>query len=658
MDYAVRRFARNILLIHLALLAIVLGIVYFASRAVQQGAREQALRQSTRRQEQLTANTARGIQGFYENILSDMDLVPRTEDTQVERTVLPELMSKTATKTPLGGRGVLIGFLLARQLEDRVSHLFVIDKGEMVPRALLREDLQAELALSAAPSTRSAAPAPAASRGRSGSKASTARLHPSGPVPTPAELEIVAKNREWLQGVSGQAVSKFEVFDSGGCNLIALPLGAKSRAVLVAAVPVDKINDKYLSRLNSDPSTGAFLVDETGTAMAASRPALVGENVSAIGDANVKRLLAEFRSEGYRSSTKPLSTRFKLGNEAFAPALLTAVPMEVVPGKRWILLVASPLAEVDDVVSALFRKVVVWAIFVTLAITAILLSTAITLIRSRAKAERERTAAIHKELQRARQIQQAWLPRHMPASQLLELAAVNYPAQHISGDFYNWFDLPDGRTAVVIGDVTGHGMSAAFLMATTQLLVRTTMQRITDPGRCMEELNRQLCTQVFNGQFVTLLLLVIDGESGAVEMATAGHPAPLLVIENDHGGPAAIRPLSIEPQLVLGVEEDVSYETEHVDLGPGSSLLLYTDGAPDVEAPDGRRFGSEGLRKALPRQTSSPADGARALVDAVVKAVNAFRGSRQLGDDLTLVAVKLKSAGAAVRTAPLAAVVP
>src|SRR4051794_35690955 len=143
MEYAVRRFARNILLLHVALLVVVLGVVVFASRAIQQGARQQAVEQARLRQEQLAGQTARGIEGFYQNIVSDMDLLPRSDDTQVERKVLPDVLARTAPKgaMPLGPRGTLIGFVLARQLEDRVSHLFVVDKGDMVPHGLLREDL-------------------------------------------------------------------------------------------------------------------------------------------------------------------------------------------------------------------------------------------------------------------------------------------------------------------------------------------------------------------------------------------------------------------------------------------------------------------------------------------------------------------------------------
>jgi sigma-B regulation protein RsbU (phosphoserine phosphatase) len=298
---------------------------------------------------------------------------------------------------------------------------------------------------------------------------------------------------------------------------------------------------------------------------------------------------------------------------------------------------------------------VLWSVFVTVAVAALLVSTAVQLIRSRVKLERERAAAMRKELERARQIQQAWLPHQPPSSGALDVAAVNYPAQHISGDFYNWFELPDGRTAIAIGDVTGHGMSAAFLMATTQLLVRTTLARVTDPGRCLAEVNRQLCTQVYAGQFVTLQLLVFEPETRTVELANAGHPPPL-VGEPDESGAMTFKPLPVEPQFVLGVEEDATYETEHVELAPGALLLLYTDGAADAEAPDGRRFGAEGLRRALPTRPpkSRPID-ARGLLDAVIRAINDFRGKQALGDDLTFVAVRLNTVPAAHEAEPVGA---
>jgi sigma-B regulation protein RsbU (phosphoserine phosphatase) len=183
-----------------------------------------------------------------------------------------------------------------------------------------------------------------------------------------------------------------------------------------------------------------------------------------------------------------------------------------------------------------------------------------------------------------------------------------------------------------VGDVTGHGMAAAFLMATTQLLVRNTMVRLTDPGRCLEEVNRQLCVQVFNGQFVTMVVIILDLAKGLLQVGTAGHPAPL-VADGE-----SFQPLPLEPQLVLGVDRETKYMTENFTLTPGASLLLYTDGV--VECPDFRdtRFGDERLRRTLYGRYET----AKEMLSRVVTAVDEFRGGRMLDDDLTLVAVQLQ----------------
>jgi sigma-B regulation protein RsbU (phosphoserine phosphatase) len=254
------------------------------------------------------------------------------------------------------------------------------------------------------------------------------------------------------------------------------------------------------------------------------------------------------------------------------------------------------------------------------------------MIRTRSRMERLRHESLTRELAQARQIQLAWLPDAHPLNDAVDIAAVNSPASHISGDFYNWFELPDRRIVVTVGDVTGHGMAAAFLMATTQLLVRNTMVRLGDPGRCLEEVNRQLCVQVFNGQFVTMLVVILDLGAGRMQIGTAGHPCPLV------SDGESFQPVPLEPQLVLGVDRDTKYVTEQFDLAPNASLLLYTDGV--VECPDGSssRFGDERLRRTLYGKYNT----AQEMLDRIVTAVDAFRGATVLDDDLTLVAVQLQ----------------
>jgi sigma-B regulation protein RsbU (phosphoserine phosphatase) len=167
------------------------------------------------------------------------------------------------------------------------------------------------------------------------------------------------------------------------------------------------------------------------------------------------------------------------------------------------------------------------------------------------------------------------------------------------------------------------------------------MRRFTDPAACLEEVNRQLCTLVFNGQFVTLLLMVLDPAGGPVEICSAGHPAPL--VATSEGRRNVFTPLDVESGLVLGVDQLAKYETTSIDPPQGAALLLYTDGAIDAQSPKGDRLGNDGLRNACPaRISATPKCGdAQAMLNEVVGAVNHFRGSRELGDDLTFVAIRL-----------------
>jgi sigma-B regulation protein RsbU (phosphoserine phosphatase) len=297
---------------------------------------------------------------------------------------------------------------------------------------------------------------------------------------------------------------------------------------------------------------------------------------------------------------------------------------------------ALPLTEIDSVLGQLFHRVMAWAIGVVVLMTAVLVSTSIQMIRGRIRIERIQHETLTRELEQARKIQLAWLPKANAAHAQVDIAACNDPASHISGDFYNWFDLPDGRVVVTIGDVTGHGMSAAFLMATTQLLVRTTMLQFGDPGKSLTEINRQLCQQVFNGQFVTMVILVIDPAEQVLDLSLAGHMPPLI---SDGGG---FKPLPSQPQLVLGVEADETYPTERYTLQPDSRVVLYTDGVIDALAPDGRRLGTKGLLQLL----SKPGHNATDLLNDIVTGIATFRGVRDLADDLTLVALRYAGAPA------------
>ena len=644
MEHKAKIFARWVLTIHLLLLVVVIGLIFFASKSVYEQARHQAMDQAEGSQELLAKQTADGIKAFYDSIRDDLDLIHRADDEEPSTqptgansaTNAPSTRASTGAPiivgpftlpfsirilNEVGAAGQkdnrtanIIGLLLWRQLDSRASLLFSVD----VERLTSKE--------SAVPVVKNPA------------------VRVIGP-PGSHRLakEVALKMQTWLSTVEQPSVSNFQEFgELGAGNVVCIPAparpGDKNRRLLVAYVPIQKVRGKFLDKLNpSDMSTAATLADGNMVTMVSSDAILVGINALRAEDLHVREL-AQLTMASNRPETLAIEQPYRFGNVSRQPRMMTMVPVSLM-GQRWYLMVSSRLAQVDAVVNRLFKKALYWAIFVVVAMTGILVSTSITMIRGRARLERARHLVLKREIDQAREIQKAWLPSHNITLPQIDISAVNRPANHISGDFYNWFELPDGRLVITIGDVTGHGMSAAFLMATTQLLVRTTMMRVGDPGRCMEEVNRQLCTQIFVGQFVTMLIVVLDLERGEAQVATAGHYPPLL------GDGMTFTPMSVEPQLVLGVDETAEYPTEEFVLPVGASLLLYTDGVLDVEGTNGKRYGRKGLTEVVAGRFES----AQALVDALLVGVDRFRGSKELPDDLTFVAIQLATSPKAPR---------
>jgi serine phosphatase RsbU (regulator of sigma subunit) len=638
MDKAARQFIRWILALHLGLLLVVALIVAGAARAIHAKSREQAVQQATVTQELIAEQTARGVENYYHAVTSVLELLKPSQQEEAAATgpsissglsaIVPPSPPPPPFPSPTGGGpGIFNGRArsidgaltrrrlietLWRDVEERVALLFVVDNNPNPARFVLP------------PSTLA-------------SDTHMIIRDAFGDDDAPTARDVVDHLGEWLRHIDQPTVSAFQDIHGMHCNVVVVPIrGANTHRMLVAVVPIDRIEKALFSNLNARATSGAILVDDHGTIMSDTHEEVVGVNVTA--DARQPRIsamAARYMRAGAGGGTQEFSNTETINGTTFPPALITVEPIELkeLGGKRWWIGIASRMSEVDEVVNRVFGAAVVWAIFVVSSICAILASTSIQLIRGRLRLERLQHQMLEQQLNQAREIQLNWLPRKPLSAQGIEVAAVNRPADRISGDFYNWFELPDARTCVAIGDVTGHGMSAAFLMATTQLLVRNVMGRVGNPGACLEEVNRQLCTQVFHGQFVTMLLLAIDPENQRIDIATAGHPAPLLVEDN------GMRKINMEPQLVLGVDSEASYPTQRFHLPAEARLLLYTDGVLDAACAGGTRFTIDGLRKSLGGgMLREPG----AILDAVVQAVDEFRGGVDLSDDLTLVAVQLR----------------
>lgn len=240
--------------------------------------------------------------------------------------------------------------------------------------------------------------------------------------------------------------------------------------------------------------------------------------------------------------------------------------------------------------------------------------------------ERER---IEQELRTARAIQQAFLPREVPAFPGWQLLPYYRPAREVGGDFYDFFVFKDGKLGLVIGDVTGKGIPAALVMATVHTMLRSTMQETISPAGVLARVNELLIAEIPEGMFVTCFYAVLDLASGHVRYANAGHEPPY---RHRPGSAAELWATG----MPLGLMPDTCYEEYEADLAPGETLLFYSDGLVEAHAPDGEMLGFPRLETYLKN-----AGGEMALVDLLLERLNAFTGEGwEQEDDVTLLTLQ------------------
>lgn len=205
--------------------------------------------------------------------------------------------------------------------------------------------------------------------------------------------------------------------------------------------------------------------------------------------------------------------------------------------------------------------------------------------------ERDQLAAeLRRELELAREIQRSLLPTQRGEG--CPIAGVNFPAHELSGDFYDYFALPDGRIYFNLGDVAGKGVNAALLMAKTSSLFRCLGKQVHDPAQLLAQINQEICETSVRGMFVTLVAGLYDPQCGSAIMANAGHPPGLLL---NRLGEVSTVPAGAPP---LGVTPDAVFPTQAVPLA-GGSLWLFSDGISDARLDTGRTLGIDGLAQRI-----------------------------------------------------------
>lgn len=253
--------------------------------------------------------------------------------------------------------------------------------------------------------------------------------------------------------------------------------------------------------------------------------------------------------------------------------------------------------------------------------------TALAINNARMAQELVEQTRLKREFDLARRLQKSLLPKRRRDA--FPVLGVNLPAHEISGDFYDYFDLPDGRVGFVVGDVSGKGLDAALLMVRAASLLRWIGQDGTPPAEWLARANDDLCRTALDGRFVCALVGQCGRDGGAVHFAAAGFPPALLhrdggFTEYASGGPP------------LGILPGIDYESHALDLGDGA-LYCFSDGVTDVRDAERRTIGGEGVRELVTRHAgSSSGPRLRAMLGELKR--------MHLVDDTTLLVVERPSA--------------
>ena len=248
-------------------------------------------------------------------------------------------------------------------------------------------------------------------------------------------------------------------------------------------------------------------------------------------------------------------------------------------------------------------------------------------ITSRKEAER----ILAREMSIAHDIQQAILPVRFPNDERIQAHAMMQPAQEIGGDFYDLFSVGESKVGIVVADVSGKGVPAAFIMAVARTVLKATGVTGVSPAACLTAVNKLLMQEDAAGLFVTVFYGVLDVERGTLTYASAGHNMPFI----KSGDKAeSLEPLRGVP---LGVAENWEYREHAVELRRGDCLVLYTDGVTEALNPLGEPFGDDALAALVAAiGEASAEDTVRQIHDAVV---GHAAGTTQ-SDDVTIMAVR------------------
>ncbi|TDI83013.1 MAG: response regulator, partial [Caldithrix sp.] len=249
-------------------------------------------------------------------------------------------------------------------------------------------------------------------------------------------------------------------------------------------------------------------------------------------------------------------------------------------------------------------------------------------ILKEAISSRDQLAALQRELHIATEIQTSILPQTFPAfpdRKEFDIFAKMITASEVGGDFYDFFPLDKHRIGFAIGDVSGKGVPAAILMATSRSFLKATAVRGVPTDVCLGAVNNILVEESLSHMFVTLFYGILDTRNGSLEYCNGGHNPPYLV-----SGEGKVEQLENIGGLLLGGVKDAEYESKTIKLHPGDTLFLYTDGVTEAENEKENEFATDRLEDCLKRNYKLQLTE---ITEKVIEEVQAFSKGLPQTDD-------------------------
>ena len=244
-----------------------------------------------------------------------------------------------------------------------------------------------------------------------------------------------------------------------------------------------------------------------------------------------------------------------------------------------------------------------------------------------ALASRDKLIVLQNELTVANKMQRSILPTRFPKDINYEIWANMEPARDVGGDFYDFFKLEDGRVGIAIADVSDKGVPAALFMMSSRTLLKGTAIGLEDPSKVMEDVNNLLNEDNDAGLFVTVIYAVYSPDEGILSYANGGHNPPLIVHSD---GSSTMLPYI--GGVALGVMPELSYPGSTINIAPGDTLVLYTDGVTEAMNADQEEFGIDRFQDIF---KGSPPANSKEANQMIFKAVHDFAGDTVQSDDIT-----------------------